>query len=263
MKPSGRTFVISGGCSGLGLATARDLVKAGAWVALLDLNAEAGEKVTKEFGDKSIFFETDVSDTSSVEAAVKGSVEWVKKTGKPIGGVVAAAGVGGAAKIYDARSESPVPISQIDFVMNINVRGTLDLIRLVVPHLVKNDPAGPDGERGVLIMVASSAAFDGQPGQVAYAASKGAIASLTLPLARDLARFGIRAVTIAPSLFESAMTAVLPEKARKSLERVMEWPVRPGKPEEFASMVLHSIENEMLNGTVLRLDGAMRMPSKM
>lgn len=99
MKPSGRTFVISGGCSGLGLATARDLVKAGAWVALLDLNAEAGEKITKEFGDKSIFFETDVSDTSSVEAAVKGSVEWVKKTGKPIGGVVAAAGVGGAAKV--------------------------------------------------------------------------------------------------------------------------------------------------------------------
>ncbi|TID26470.1 Endo-1-4-beta-xylanase C [Venturia nashicola] len=263
MKPSGRTFIISGGCSGLGLATARDLVKAGAFVALLDLNAEAGEKISKEFGNKSIFFETDVSDTSSIEAAVNGSVEWVKKTGKPIGGVVAAAGVGSAAKIYDARSESPVSISQIDFVMNINVRGTLDLIRLVVPHLVKNDPADPDGERGVLIMVASSAAFDGQPGQVAYAASKGAIASLTLPLARDLARFGIRAVTIAPSLFESAMTAVLPEKARKSLERVMEWPVRPGKPEEFSSMVLHSIENKMLNGTVLRLDGAMRMPSKM
>jgi 3-hydroxyacyl-CoA dehydrogenase/3-hydroxy-2-methylbutyryl-CoA dehydrogenase len=147
--------------------------------------------------------------------------------------------------------------------MNINLRGTLDLIRLVVPHMVKNTPTSPDGERGVLILVSSSAAFDGQPGQVAYAASKGAIASLTLPLARDLARHGIRAVTIAPSLFESAMTAQLPERARKSLERVMEFPVRPGKPVEFSSLVREGIENIMLNGTVLRIDGGMRMPSKM
>jgi 3-hydroxyacyl-CoA dehydrogenase/3-hydroxy-2-methylbutyryl-CoA dehydrogenase len=147
--------------------------------------------------------------------------------------------------------------------MNINVRGTLDLIRLVVPHMVKNEPLLPDNERGVLIMVSSSAAFDGQPGQVAYSASKGAIASLTLPLARDLARHGIRAVTIAPSLFESAMTAQLPERARKSLERVMEFPVRPGKPEEFSSLVLEGIRNSMLNGTVIRIDGGMRMPSKM
>jgi 3-hydroxyacyl-CoA dehydrogenase/3-hydroxy-2-methylbutyryl-CoA dehydrogenase len=148
-------------------------------------------------------------------------------------------------------------------VVNINLRGTLDLIRLVVPHMVKNEPTSPDGERGVLILVSSSAAFDGQPGQVAYAASKGAIASLTLPLARDLARHGIRAVTIAPSLFESAMTAQLPERARKSLERVMEFPVRPGKPAEFSSLVREGIENVMLNGTVLRIDGGMRMPSKM
>jgi 3-hydroxyacyl-CoA dehydrogenase/3-hydroxy-2-methylbutyryl-CoA dehydrogenase len=147
--------------------------------------------------------------------------------------------------------------------MNINVRGTLDLVRLCVPHIVDSPASSPDNERGVLILVASSAAFDGQPGQVAYAASKGAIASLTLPLARDLARHGIRVVTIAPSLFESRMTAMLPEKARKSLERVMEFPVRAGKPEEFASLVRQGIENVMLNGTVLRLDGAMRMPSKM
>jgi len=147
--------------------------------------------------------------------------------------------------------------------MNINLRGTLDLVRLVVPHMVKNTPMAPDNERGVLILVSSSAAFDGQPGQVAYSASKGAIASLTLPLARDLARFGIRVVTIAPSLFESAMTAQLPEKARKSLERVMEFPVRPGKPEEFSSLAMQAIENTMLNGTVIRIDGGMRMPSKM
>jgi 3-hydroxyacyl-CoA dehydrogenase/3-hydroxy-2-methylbutyryl-CoA dehydrogenase len=147
--------------------------------------------------------------------------------------------------------------------MNINVRGTLDLVRLVVPHIVDSPASAPDNERGVIILVASSAAFDGQPGQVAYAASKGAIASLTLPLARDLARFGIRVVTIAPSLFESRMTAMLPEKAKKSLEKAMEFPVRAGKPEEFASLVRQGVENIMLNGTVLRLDGAMRMPSKM
>ena len=147
--------------------------------------------------------------------------------------------------------------------MNINVRGTLDLIRLVIPHLIQNEPFTVDGEKGVLVLVSSSAAFDGQPGQVAYAASKGAIASLTLPLARDLARYGIRVVTVAPSLFESNMTKSLSEKARASLERVMEFPRRAGKPEEFAQLVLSSIENQMLNGSVIRLDGAMRMPSKM
>lgn len=166
-------------------------------------------------------------------------------------------------QIYDARTESPVEMSSIDFVLNINIRGTIDLIRLSVPHMVKNTPFTEDGERGVIIMVSSSAAFDGQPGQVAYAASKGAVASMTLPLARDLARYGIRAVTIAPSLFDSAMTRQLSEKARKSLERVMEFPVRAGKPEEFSSLVMQSVTNSMLNGTVLRLDGAMRMPSKM
>ncbi len=147
--------------------------------------------------------------------------------------------------------------------MNINVRGTIDLIRQVLPHLTAVDPLPPDSERGVLILVSSSAAFDGQPGQVAYAASKGAIASLTLPLTRDLARYGIRVVTIAPSLFDSGMTAMMSGKVRKSLERVMEFPVRPGKPEEFARLVKEGVENMMLNGVVVRLDGGMRMPSKL
>jgi NAD(P)-dependent dehydrogenase (short-subunit alcohol dehydrogenase family) len=129
--------------------------------------------------------------------------------------------------------------------------------------MVKNEPLTEDGERGVIIMVSSSAATDGQPGQVAYSASKGAVASLTLPLARDLARHGIRAVTIAPALFDSAMTKLMPKKVKASLERVMEFPVRPGKPEEFASLALQVVENSMLNGSVLRLDGAMRMPSRM
>lgn len=147
--------------------------------------------------------------------------------------------------------------------MNINVRGTIDLVRQALPHLTKVPPLDPDGERGVLILVSSSAAFDGQPGQVAYAASKGAIASLTLPLTRDLARYGVRVVTIAPSLFESGMTALMSEKVRRSLLRVVEFPARPGRPEEFARLVRDCVENVMLNGVVLRLDGGMRMPSKM
>jgi 3-hydroxyacyl-CoA dehydrogenase/3-hydroxy-2-methylbutyryl-CoA dehydrogenase len=147
--------------------------------------------------------------------------------------------------------------------MNVNVRGTIDLVRQCLPHMTKTIPVGDDGERGVIILVASSAAFDGQPGQVAYSASKGAIASLTLPLTRDLARYGIRVATIAPSLFKSRMTDMMSDKVRASLTRVMEFPRRPGKAEEFALLVRQSIENIMLNGVVLRLDGGMRMPSKM
>jgi 3-hydroxyacyl-CoA dehydrogenase/3-hydroxy-2-methylbutyryl-CoA dehydrogenase len=147
--------------------------------------------------------------------------------------------------------------------MNVNVRGTIDLIRQCLPHMSKTTPIGEDGERGVIIMVASSAAFDGQPGQVAYSASKGAIASLTLPLTRDLARYGIRAITIAPSLFKSRMTDAMSDKVRASLTKVMEFPQRPGHGEEFAQLVRQAIENVMLNGVVLRLDGGMRMPSKM
>jgi len=235
----------------------------GACISLLDLNADAGAELVKEFGSRARFFETDVSSTESVEQAVNGTAAWIKETGKELGGVVAAAGVATAQKIVDGRTGEPIPISSIDFVLNINLRGTLDLVRLSLPHMITAKPTSTDGERGVVILVSSSAAFDGQPGQVAYSASKGAIASLTLPLARDLARYGVRVVTIAPSLFESRMTSVLPERARKSLERVMEFPKRAGHPHEFARLVRQSVENVMLNGTVIRLDGAMRMPSKM
>jgi NAD(P)-dependent dehydrogenase (short-subunit alcohol dehydrogenase family) len=193
---------------------------------------------------------------------VQGALAWIKQTGFELGGVVAAAGVSTPAKIIDRNGE-PFDLDNFDFVMNVNVRGTIDLIRQCLPHMIKTEPINADGERGVLIMVSSSAAFDGQPGQVAYSASKGAVASLTLPLTRDLARYGVRVVTIAPSLFRSRMTEMMSDKVRKSLERVMEFPRREGQPEEFAMLVRHSIENTMLNGTVLRLDGGMRMPSKM
>lgn len=262
MKIADRTYIISGGASGLGLATARDLHSQGAYVALLDLNSESGTEIATSLGERAKFFETDVSDTDSIADAVQGSIAWVKQTGKDIGGVVAAAGVGLPGLIVDKKNE-PLPISSIDFVLNINLRGTLDLIRQVVPHMTTGVPEGQDGERGVIIMVASSAAFDGQAGQVAYAASKGAVASLTLPLARDLSKHGIRAVTIAPALFESNMTKMMSGKVRQSLEKAMEFPKRAGLPEEFARTVRDSIENSMLNGTVIRLDGAMRMPSRL
>ncbi|CAI6339882.1 unnamed protein product [Periconia digitata] len=263
MKIANRTFIISGGASGLGLATARDLHSHGAYVSLLDLNSDAGSSIVAELGPtRARFFQVDVSSTTSIATAIAGTVSWVRETGKEIGGVVAGAGVGMPGMMIDKKNE-PLAIESIDFVLGINLRGTLDLIRQALPHMTTNTPEGVDGERGVVVMVASSAAFDGQMGQVAYAASKGAVAALTLPLARDLSRVGIRAVTIAPALFESNMTKMMSGRVRQSLENAMEFPKRAGQPEEFARTVRDSVENTMLNGTVIRLDGAMRMPARL
>jgi NAD(P)-dependent dehydrogenase (short-subunit alcohol dehydrogenase family) len=154
-------------------------------------------------------------------------------------------------------------LDDFDFVVNVNLRGTIDLVRQTLEHLAQAEPIGPDSERGVIVMVASSAAFDGQKGQVSYSASKGAVTAMTLPMARDLARYGIRVVTVAPSLFDSRMTSMMPDRVKKSLEGAMEFPKRAGQPAEFAQLVRQGIENIMLNGVTIRLDGAMRMPSKM
>lgn len=256
-----RTFVISGGASGLGLATVRDLHSNGGYIAILDMNAELGNKAVKELGSRTKFFETNITNTAAIEAAVKGVVDWIKETNAPIGGVIPAAGVGMPAKLIGKGNE-PVEMKQLDFVLNINLRGVLDLLRLTLPHMATNKPT-EDGERGILVLVSSSAAFDGQPGQVAYAASKGAIRSIALVLARDHAQHGIRCMAIAPSFFDSPMTAQMSDKVRKSLERVFEFPKRPGQAPEFAACVRHCIENTMLNGEVIRLDGATRMPSRM
>jgi NAD(P)-dependent dehydrogenase (short-subunit alcohol dehydrogenase family) len=161
MKITDRTFVISGGVSGLGLATARALHEQGAYVSLLDLNADNGSKIASELGQRARFFETDVTDTQAIASAVEGTVAWVKQTGKDIGGVVAGAGVGMPGLIIDKKNK-PLSIESIDFVLNINLRGTLDLIRQVVPHMTTTTPTTPDGSRGMIIMIASSAAFDGQ-----------------------------------------------------------------------------------------------------
>ena len=262
MQIKDRTFIISGGASGLGLATVRDLHAQGGYIAIIDLNADNGAKIVSGLGDRTRFFEADMSKSDSVASVVSAIASWVSSTGKPVGGVIPAAGVGNPAKLVD-RHGDPVDMSQLDFVLNINLRGVLDLLRLTLPLMIKNKPLEPDGERGTIVLVSSSAAFDGQPGQLAYAASKGAMRSIALVLARDHARDGIRCNAIAPSMFESNMTAQMSDKVRQSLQRVFEFPKRAGKAQEFASAVRFCIENAMLNGEVMRLDGATRMPSKM
>ncbi|CAK7200611.1 hypothetical protein SEUCBS139899_003309 [Sporothrix eucalyptigena] len=274
MKIDGRTFVISGGASGLGRAVAEDLVKHGANVALLDRNEDDGKAVAAALGGdaRAKFFTVDVTDTASITAAVEGVVAWITTTThKPLGGVVPAAGVGFPGLILD-RKMKPLPLENWDFVLNINLRGTIDLVRQILPYMGGAgdatgvggpDSADEDKERGVIIMVASSAAFEGQMGQVAYAASKGAVASMTLPMARDLSKHGIRVVTIAPSMFDTSMTAAMTDKVRQSLLKSMEFPLRPGRADEFATLARHAIENKMLNGVVIRLDGASRMPARL
>jgi NAD(P)-dependent dehydrogenase (short-subunit alcohol dehydrogenase family) len=263
MQIKDRTFVISGGASGLGLATAEDLHQHGAFIAILDMNPENGEKVVKSIGaDRTKFFEVDVTESESLEAAVNAVVEWTKQTSKPIGGVIPAAGVGRPGKLLD-RNLNPISMSALDFVIDINLRGVLNLIRLVLPHMARNEPLGEDNERGVIVMVSSSAAFEGQVGQLSYAATKGAIRSMTLVLARDLAPNGIRAMSIAPSLFKTAMSDQLPPKALQALINNTEYPKRLGRANEFAMMVRQCIENPYLNGECIRLDGAVRMRAKM
>ncbi|KAI0006581.1 short chain dehydrogenase [Xylariaceae sp. FL0662B] len=262
MKIEGRTFVVSGGASGLGRAAAEEICRAGGNVAVLDLNEENGASVVSSLpAGHGKFFVCDVLETASIAAAVQGTVDWIAQTGKPLGGIIPAAGVGNPATILD-RGGNAFSLDSFDFVVNVNLRGTVDLVRQCLVHLARTDPVGADKERGVVIMVASCAAFDGQIGQVSYAASKGAVVSMTLPMARDLARYGIRCVTIAPGIFESQMTAMMPKKLMKGLEAVMEFPRRAGQPDEFALLVRQVIENAMLNGTVIRLDGGLRMPSK-
>lgn len=231
------------------------------------MNEENGHDFVKALGSESArFFVCNVLETESVTQAVQGTVAWVKETGKTLGGVIPAAGVSTPATILD-RDGAAFSLDDFDFVLNVNLRGTIDLIRQTLEPLAQIDPASipdnADGERGVVVMIASSAAFDGQKGQVSYSASKGAVTAMTLPMARDLARYGIRVVTIAPSLFESNMTSMMSDKVRQSLEKAMEFPRRAGQPREFAQLVRQGIENVMLNGVVLRLDGAMRMPSKL
>jgi NAD(P)-dependent dehydrogenase (short-subunit alcohol dehydrogenase family) len=240
---AGKTYLVAGGGSGLGAATVGMLAASGARVVVADLKGEAPE------GGR--FVETDVTDEDSVRAAVEEALE-----AGELRGAVNCAGVASAEKVLGR--EGPHALDSFAQVVQINLVGTFNVIRLAAEAMAHSEPF-ENGERGVIVNTASVAAFDGQIGQVAYAASKGGVVSLTLPVARELAKSGIRVMTIAPGIFDTPMMAGLPEAARDSLGKQVPFPPRLGEPEEYAALVKHIIENEMLNGEVIRLDGAIRM----
>jgi NAD(P)-dependent dehydrogenase (short-subunit alcohol dehydrogenase family) len=249
------TFFITGGGSGLGAATARLLVENGAHVALADVDEEAGEQVASQIGSGAVFVRTDVTDEKSVQHALDSAVE----TFGSLNGAVNCAGIGPAAKVVGKKGVHDLGL--FTKTVEINLVGTFNVIRFAAVRLAENE-LGEDGERGVIINTASVAAYDGQIGQAAYAASKGGVVALTLPVARELASSGIRVVTIAPGIFETPMLAALPEDAKESLGEQVPFPPRLGRPEEYATLAKHIVENQMLNGEVIRLDGAIRMAPK-
>ncbi len=255
MQLKDKVFLVTGAGSGLGAATARLLIDSGAAVVLADLNREAGEKLAAELGDKARFVETDVANENSAVNAIQTAVS----TFGGLQGLVNCAGVAPAEKVVG--KEGPHRLESFAKVININLVGTFNMIRLAAEAMQKGEPdAG--GERGVIVNTASVAAFDGQLGQAAYAASKGGIVALTLPVARELARSGIRVVTIAPGIMETPMLLGMPAEVQESLGKMVPFPSRMGKPAEFAGLVKHIAENAYLNGEVIRLDGAIRMGTK-
>ena len=252
MEINGKTFLISGGGSGLGAATARLLVQSGAKVVIADISEENGNKMVAELGeDKAKFIKTDVSDEASVQAAVEAAVAFGE-----LRGAINCAGIGNAEKTVGKNGAHRLATYQK--VIQVNLIGTFNVLRLAAAAMAQNE-ATTGGERGVVINTASVAAFDGQIGQISYSASKGGIVGMTLPAARDLASLGIRVVTIAPGIFDTPLLGALPEPVRQSLGAQVPFPSRLGRPDEYAALVRHIIENEMLNGEVIRLDGAIRM----
>jgi len=255
MQIAGHTFLVSGGSSGLGAACVRMLVAAGANAVIADVNDAAGAKLVAELGPKTRFAHTEVADEARVQAAVALAVQ----SFGGLHGAIQCAGIVLAEKVIG--KTGPHPLEHFLRVLHVNLVGTFNVVRVAAQTMCNNKP-GSDGERGVIINTASVAAFDGQIGQAAYAASKGGVVSMTLPLARELARHGIRVMAIAPGIFDTPLLAGLPEPARLSLGQQVPFPPRLGKPEEFAALARHIIENEMLNGEVIRLDGALRMAAK-
>ena len=255
MELRGHVGVITGGVSGLGEATARLFLENGARVCLLDVNEDRGRALAAELGAESIFCRTDVTDGDSVKAAIDSAAA-------AFGAIhiaVNCAGVGVGAKVLG--KSGPMDIGAFNRVIQINLIGTMNVIRLAAANMVGNAP-NTDGERGVVINTASVAAFDGQIGQAAYSASKAGIVGMTLPIAREFADYGIRVMTVAPGLFDTPLTDSLPPNVTEALGKSVPFPKRLGKPGEFASLVKHIVENPMLNGEVIRLDGAVRMAAK-
>ena len=253
MQIAGSSALVAGGASGLGEATVRALHERGAVVTIADVNAEKGNALASELGLE--FVSCDVREEEQVQAAVS-------KAAEADGGLrisICCAGTGWAQKI--AGSKGPHPLMPFETIIQINLIGTFNVLRFAAAAMIATEP-GEDGERGVCVNTASIAAFDGQIGQAAYAASKGGVAGLTLPLARDLSRHGIRVVAIAPGLFDTPLLAALPEEARKALGAGIPFPQRLGLPAEYAQLACQIVENRMLNGETIRLDGALRMPPR-
>jgi NAD(P)-dependent dehydrogenase (short-subunit alcohol dehydrogenase family) len=255
MQVRGRTFLVTGGASGLGAATARRLAAAGGKVVISDINAEQGSRLAAELRSSAIFVSTDVTDGAQVGKAVAAAHE---KFGA-LHGTISCAGIAPGERILG--KSGPHSLDSFRRAVEINLIGTFNLLRLAAQAMERNAPDA-EGERGVIINTASVAAFDGQIGQAAYSASKAGVAGLTLPAARELARFGIRVMTIAPGVFETPMVAAFPPELKQSLAAQVPFPPRLGRPEEYAALVEHIILNTMLNGEVIRLDGALRMPAK-
>lgn len=251
MKPL--SAIVFGGASGLGEAAARHLATAGHHVTVADLNEDKGTAVAAEIGGT--FLAADVTDEDSVKTAVATAADFE-------GGLricVNCAGVGAAGRIVGR--DGAAPFDGYKWAININLLGTINVLRLAAEAMVENEP-DDDEQRGVCINTASIAAYDGQIGQTAYAASKGGVVGLTLPAARDLSRSGVRVMTIAPGLFDTPLLALLPEPAREALGKTMPFPSRLGHPDEFGALAVHIVDNVMLNGEVIRLDGALRMAPK-
>lgn len=254
MEISGSGFVVFGGGSGLGAGCVKRLAEEGAAVLIADINREAGEATAAATAGQTLFMPTDVTREEEVQAAVHSAVT---RFGA-LRGVINTAGIVHGERLVGR--EGPHDLARFQRVLEVNVTGTFNVLRIAAAAMQANEPL--HGERGVLINTASIAAYEGQIGQIAYAASKGGVVAMTLPAARELARFAIRVVTIAPGIFDTPMMAVLPEEVRGSLGRQVPFPSRLGTAAEFAALALQIIENQMLNGAVIRLDGAIRMAPK-
>lgn len=251
MNISGKQAVVSGGASGLGAACVRMIVERGGKAAILDVNEAAGRAIGEEFPNKVRFFRADVAD----ETAVRQAIEMIR----PLHIAINCAGIGPAQRTIG--KEGPATLDWFTNVIRVNLIGTFNVARLAAWAMSTNEP-DEGGERGLIINTASIAAFDGQIGQVAYAASKGGIVGLTLPMARDLSRLGIRVVTIAPGIFDTPLLGKMPDEVRAALGAAVPFPPRLGQPAEYAALAGHIIANTMLNGEVIRLDGALRMAPK-
>jgi NAD(P)-dependent dehydrogenase (short-subunit alcohol dehydrogenase family) len=256
MRIDGSGALIAGGASGLGEATARELHARGASVVIADLNADRGQALVDELGERAEFMRADVSDPDAVAGAVDAAAALP-------GGLriaICCAGIGGGAERVAGRRGAH-PLERFETVIRVNLIGTFNVLRLAAAAMIGNEADG-GGERGICVNTASIAAFDGQIGQVAYAASKGGIVGLTLPAARDMASKGVRVMTIAPGLFDTPLLAALPDAAREALGAGIPFPSRLGMPAEYARLVRDIVANPMLNGETIRLDGALRMPPK-